>query len=165
MTDSGFLIVPSGALDVNLGDCLKLLGALLAAWATVSHSGRFRARPSQANFPGNDPCRICLLSYITSIVKNRFSHPPKATGHAGPRACDCLAGCLGLPRAALVTSLEIEGGGDAMFLIPPSGALASALGTVSIIWGLAARLGDPSIDCLTLWALPRATKPSQFPGK
>ena len=51
-----------------------------------------------------------------------------------------------------------------MFLIPPSGALASALGTVSIIWGMVAWLGDPSFDGLTLWARPLATNASRFPN-
>ena len=92
--------MPSGALDVNFGDCLKLLGALLAAWATVSHSGRFRARPSQTNFPGNSPGRFCLLSYITSFDKFQFSRSLKATGHAGPRVCDCLARWLPGPWPA-----------------------------------------------------------------
>ena len=51
-----------------------------------------------------------------------------------------------------------------MFIIPPSGALGSTLGTVSIIWGMVACLGDHSFDGLTLWARPLATNASRFPN-
>ena len=142
-------------------------GAWLPAWeaifATVSHSGRFRARPSQANFPGNSPGRFCLLSYITSFDKFQLSRSLKATGHAGPRVCDCLARWLPGPWPARACCAIRNRGLDRQRVsycaLWRAGRQLWRLSQAS--WGLAGGLGN----CVTLWALPRAAKPNQFPGK